>query len=241
MQTKAELIAQLQREIISLEGLKAPLGSDAFDAGLSFLRDTFPASCFPLRAVHEFFCSSAEDVSATNGFISGILSSLLKRGGTAIWIGANRTLFPPALVSFGIRPETILFIDLKNEKEVLWAFDEALKCPALTAVIGELSNFSFTASRRFQLAVESSRATGFLLRCNPRNLITASVTRWKVSSIRSETENGLPGLGFPRWKVELLKVRNGKPGVWQVEWKDCCFQPVYQPAVIQPVLHKKAG
>jgi protein ImuA len=28
----------------------------------------------------------------------------------------------------------------------------------------------------------------------------------------------LPGVAFPRWQVELLKVRNGKPGIWQLEW-----------------------
>jgi len=31
-------------------------------------------------------------------------------------------------------------------------------------------------------------------------------------------KNGMPGVGFPRWQIELLKVRNGKPGKWTVEW-----------------------
>ncbi len=30
----------------------------------------------------------------------------------------------------------------------------------------------------------------------------------------------MPGVGAPRWKVELLKVRNGLPGAWIVEWVD---------------------
>jgi protein ImuA len=36
----------------------------------------------------------------------------------------------------------------------------------------------------------------------------------------------MPGVGFPRWNVELLKVRNGQPGNWQVEWMDGRFNPV---------------
>jgi protein ImuA len=28
----------------------------------------------------------------------------------------------------------------------------------------------------------------------------------------------MPGVGFPRWEVELLKVRNGEPGKWIIEW-----------------------
>jgi len=36
----------------------------------------------------------------------------------------------------------------------------------------------------------------------------------------------LPGVGFPRLNVELLKVRNGKPGSWQVEWANGKFNEV---------------
>jgi len=66
--------------------------------------------------------------------------------GTVLWISAARTLFPPALKAFDIAPERFLFQDLKNQKEVLWAMDEALKCSALTAVIGEVRDITFTES-----------------------------------------------------------------------------------------------
>ena len=36
----------------------------------------------------------------------------------------------------------------------------------------------------------------------------------------------MPGVGFPRWNVELLKVRNGKPGSWQIEWAESRFQDI---------------
>ena len=58
--------------------------------------------------------------------------------GTAIWISATRKLFPAALKSFGIEPDHIIFIDLKKEKDILYAIEEALKCNKLTAVIGEI-------------------------------------------------------------------------------------------------------
>ena len=31
--------------------------------------------------------------------------------------------------------------------------------------------------------------------------------------LRCELEDGMPGVGVPRWNVELLKISNGKPGV----------------------------
>jgi protein ImuA len=36
----------------------------------------------------------------------------------------------------------------------------------------------------------------------------------------------MPGLGFARWNVELLKVRNGKPGSWQIEWGPTGFRTI---------------
>ena len=42
----------------------------------------------------------------------------------------------------------------------------------------------------------------------------------------SESVDGLPGLGFPRWNVELLRVRNGQPGNWVMEWNEGRFNTV---------------
>ena len=96
--------------------------------------------------------------------------------------------------------------------------EEALKCKGLSAVIGEMPELSFTTSRRLQLAVEQSQVTGFILRNNPKNInTTACVTRWKISSLPSQLAGGMPGVGFPRWNVALLKVRNGYPANWDIE------------------------
>ena len=76
--------------------------------------------------------------------------------------------------------------------------EEALKCAGLAAVIGELPELSFTTSRRFQLAVEQSRVTGFILRSNPRNLQpNACVSRWKIKSLPSFLKTDSPARLFP--------------------------------------------
>jgi protein ImuA len=51
----------------------------------------------------------------------------------------------------------------------------------------------------------------------------------------------MPGVGFPRWNVELLKVRNGKPGAWQIEFAEGKFRPVYKIASIAQLQKKKTG
>jgi protein ImuA len=79
--------------------------------------------------------------------------------------------------------------------------------------------------------VEKSKVTGFVLRSDPTKVSsTACVARWRITSLPSELENGMPGVGFPRWNVELLKVRNGNPGTWKMEWSDNQFKPLIELA-----------
>lgn len=224
---KQRILNQLQTDILRLQGFK-PSASLGIDFQLGPIVKALPGKCFPLGAVHEFLAHSSKDVAATNGFVAGLLSTLLRREGAAVWISSSRTLYPPALYQFGIKPERFIFVDLKNEKEVAWALDEALKCGALSAVVGEVSDISFMASRRLQLAVEESQVTGFVIR-NSRKppSTTASVSRWKITSQPSTfPKEELPGVGFPTWQVELQRIRNGKPGAWTVQWINGQFASV---------------
>jgi protein ImuA len=232
---KSDIISRLRREILPLEGLRATRPESARGLGLDFMSEAFPQGQFPLGAVHEWISEGTEARASTAGFTIGILSSLMQNGGAAVWIGNAPTIFPPALKSFGINPGQVIFIDLKKEKDLLWTMEEALKCSSLSAVIGEIPELSFTHSRRFQLAVEQSKTTGFILRNNPRTQTpNACVARWKIKPLPSINEEGLPGLGHPAWEVSLQKIRNGRPQSWIVEFKNGKFGEVTEtaPAII---------
>jgi protein ImuA len=239
--SKADIIAKLQRDILPLQGFK-PVKDIAGDAGLGIIRYAFPNNSFPAGAIHEFINTKKTDLSASAGFIAGIVSSMIRNDGVGIWISAARTIFPPALLQYGIAPDKIIFIDLKTEKQVAWVMEEALKCEGLAAVIGEIKEIDFTTSRRLQLAVEQSRVTGFILRNNPRLLnITASIARWRITSLPSELTDDMPGVGHPRWNIELLKIRNGKPGNWQVEWNAGKFRHTPRISSLPLTERKKTG
>jgi protein ImuA len=227
--TRADIFKALQTDILSLEGFKHSTDS-ALDDRLGPIKYAFPNATFPLGALHEFLSEREEDAASTSGFTAGLLASLMANGGASLWISASRTLFPPALKNFGMDPDRFIFIDLQKESDVIWAMDEALKCGALTAVVGEVQKISFTESRRLQLAVEKSQVTGFIIRNNLRNLTTtACSSRWKITPLPSESINDLPGIGFPTWRVELLRVRNGKSGVWDIQWANREFAVLSPP------------
>ncbi|RYU90697.1 Error-prone repair protein ImuA [Mucilaginibacter terrigena] len=224
---KRELINSLQKNILQWEGYKPPSLSERKLFGLNTIEANFPNGIFPIRAVHELVCDNTEQATASSGFISGLLSVLMQNSGACLWISLSGNMYPVALRSFEVEPDRIIFIQLKKDKDVLWAMEEALKCAGLTAVVGELSEVDFKQSRRLQLAVEQSGVTGFILRNRSNKMgSTACAARWHVKPLASEAIDGLPGLGFPRWQVELLRVRNGKPGNWVVEWSDTGFTPI---------------
>jgi protein ImuA len=240
--TKQDTIDRLRKEILLLQGFQPPSAATV-DMGLGPVMTAFPGSVFPTGAIHELVAAGPQGASVTGGFVAGLMASLMRSGSAALWISCKRRIFPPALKVFGIEPDHIIFIDLRNEQEVLWATEEALKCEGLAAVVGEIKELDFTASRRIQLAVEQSRVTGFILRHDPRYLnTTASVARWKIGSLPSKPIGEMPGLGFPRWNIELERIRNGHPGNWQLEWSAGRFQ-VLTPEIEtrQQALHRKTG
>lgn len=241
-EVKKDIISKLQKDILLWQGFTPPPAGKAKGIGLGPLESAFPNEVFPTGAIHEMLCPTREQTAATGGLIGGILSTLMQQGGACVWIGTMRRLFPPALALFNIEPDRMIFIDLQRERDVLWAMEEALKCEGLAAVVAEVKEISFMQSRRLQLAVESSKVTGFLLRTDLKKLTTTTcVARWEVSPLPSMPEEELPGIGFPRWQVDLQRVRNGTPGSWQLEWAGGQFVPVEENVAATGTHYKPAG
>jgi protein ImuA len=213
-----EIIDALQKQILTLQGIKT-LETGQGQLGLGPIESAFPEKVFPRGAIHELVSFSPEEASSTNGFISVILGKLMREGGGCIWVSTRRTIYPPALKTFGIDPDRVLVIDAWRLKDALWTIEEALKCEAVQAVIGEIPELSFNDSRRLQLAVEKSRVTGFIHRNKPKQVnALACVSRWRVSPLPSGLNKSDTGVGFPKWNVELTRIRNGSPGKWILEW-----------------------
>lgn len=238
--SKKDIILRLKNELLLMQGYKTS-SAGAQGIGLGPIESAFPNAVFPTGAIHEFLCSIPECAAACEGFIAGLLNVLMQKGGVCLYISRSRKLFPVSLKAFGVEPDQVIFIDLDQEKDVLWVMEEALKCKALAAVVGEVKEISFAQSRRLQLALEKSKVTGFILRTDANKIRpTACVARWQITPLKSVQKDDLPGIGFPQWQVELLRVQNGNPGSWKVEWANGHFKPVSENN-IQHVLKRKTG
>lgn len=239
---KKSIFRALQHEVMVLQGVGRPASLRCASLGLGGIEAAFPEGVFPEGAVHELVSFAPEEAAATSGFMAGIIGKLMRRDGLCLWVSTARKIFPPACSLFGLRADRVVFVEAATRRDALWAVEEGLKCGALSAVVGELQELSFTESRRLQLAVEKSRVTGFIHRCNPgSNNTLACAARWRIRPLASETREGMPGPGYPCWQVGLLKVRGGKPGNWEVSWRYDGFHPAGTSFSLPAGQNRKSG
>lgn len=169
----------------------------------------------PVRAVrpgalHEVI---AGDAGAATGFCLAMAARLACRGGAVLWcehpaLDAGR-LYAPGLLRFGLDPGRLIVARVRKDVEALWTLEEGLRCRGLAAVVGETSGMSLAASRRLQLAAETSGVTALVLRAAAaRPAPSAALTRWRVTA----TPQG-------RRHAELVRCR-GDANDWLEEWRD---------------------
>jgi protein ImuA len=120
-------------------------------------------------------------------------------------------------------PNRVIYVEAGDEKAVLICFEQGLRHGGRGAVVAEVARLSMTASRRLQLAAEGSGTIGIAIRRWRRpaeaadfGQPTASVTRWRVSALPS-TPLPVPGVGRPRWQLELIQSRAGESANFEVE------------------------
>jgi protein ImuA len=134
------------------------------------------------------------------------------------------------LAEHGLDPARIVRTAAPHDDDILWVVVEGLRTAGIAAVIGEVGRLPMVAGRRLQLAAERSGVTALLLRrwrtgaeaASERARPSAAVTRWRVASIPSLPDPELnyePGIGTPRWRVELVRCRGAEAArvIWDVE------------------------
>ena len=222
-----ERIRRIERPVAAVHGI-LPFGIAAIDRVL-------PGGGLALGALHEILGAGGdeEDGAVTAAFAAGILGRLATQessagDGTVLWCLPHPDFYGPGLTAHGLDPARLVLVRAPRDAEILLAMEEGLRAPGIAAVVGEVGTLPAVASRRLQLAAERSGITAFLLRrwrdggqaARERNLPNAAVTRWRVAALPSQPLPGEPGVGHPRWRVELLRCRAGEPACWEVEGAD---------------------
>lgn len=211
---REHVISDLRERIASLQGSSArkvgclPFGVPEIDTRL-------PGGGLAYGAIHEF-------AGGGGGTIDGAAAALFAAGiaartkGKIVWCLTRPDLFFPAIAQAGLNPNRVIFVESDREEEVLASMEEALAYGGLGGVVAELVRLPMTASRRLQLAAEKKGTMGLVVRrwrrqteANDFGQPTASTTRWRISVLGSEALP-VPGVGRPRWFLELMRVKAGE-------------------------------
>ena len=234
----------LRRRVRALERGGAEARAPTLPLGAPEIDGVLPDGGLARAGVHELLPErTAWDDGPAAGFALALTGRLMAASrGPVLWIARRGDLYAPGTSAFGVDPDRLLSARAGDDAGVLWAMEEALRCPELAGVVGEIGQLDRTAARRLQLAAEAGQVMGLTLlrrRVVPggRQDPSAAATRWRVGArpARRDGERALPrdgpvsgggpvaggrpaGGGWARWHLELVRVRGGQPADFEVEW-----------------------
>jgi len=181
-------------------------------------------------ALHEIVPARPADGAAAMGFALALAARFLSRRPSAgLLIGegfAEReagALYGPGLVAHGLCLSRLVFVHAPDADMGLWAMEEALKCGAPAAVVGEIWNlkgYSLAASRRLLLAARKGRTPALLVLASAYGqadrLSSAAETRFEIAAAPSARIPAAAGRDLPgpfACGARLVKARLGADSV----------------------------
>jgi len=214
----------LRQKIRAIEWHEHSL-SKVLSFGAQSIDEALPYGGLQSGCVHEWTGPYRGPLTA---ICASILGRSTKQNGPILWCSTLIDVYPSGLVSYGLSCEHIVFAKPDSLKEVLWAAEEGLNTPQLSAVIAEVGTVSTVAYRRLQLAAQKSGVTLFLLIDSKSAAAAAKVplsncvSRWVIEPMPSDNAPGLwrdNGVGAPRFTVTLSRCRGAAtPQKWNLEW-----------------------
>ena len=161
-------------------------------------------------------------VHPRDGGWAGFLLAQVETGKPLLWVQDRMAILesgrihPPGLPS-----QNLVHVEARDARDALWAMEEGLRCPSLSAVIGEIwgdpKTLDFTATRRLAVASERSGVAAFLIRLGGHANLSGARMRWRIASAPSlinPLDPRAPGLAA--WDAELFRARGMPPGRWNV-------------------------
>ena len=141
------------------------------------------------------------------------------------------SLFAPGLIEFDIDPNRIIFVRAKNDTELLWVLEEALRSKSFQSIVGHIQDLSFTQTRRLSLATQSGATPLFLHRPHHCHGSSAAHSRWQIESQPSHKnpfDERAPGAR--QLRANLIKSRSGQTGSWSLEYETSSYPLLMVPA-----------
>jgi len=169
-----------------------PTGHARLDARL-------PGKGWPLGAVTELICG--QPGLGELSLLFPALAHLGEQGQWVVLVDPPWIPYPAALQAHRLRLGRLLLVRSHNEKESLWACEQALCSGRGGAVLAWPGQIAFTRLRRLQLAAETHAKLAFLFR--PEQALRES----SPAALRLQLEPG----GHRGTRINVIKCRGIRP------------------------------
>jgi protein ImuA len=217
LQTVRDVLRRAE-PVAAAGGGRIPLGIAAIDDAL--------AGGLMRGVLHEIAAPSEPALAAATGFALAVAALATRIASQPIvWIAEDMALLENGVTHatgldvFGLAPERLIQVTAPKPRDALWALEEALRCRAVGAVMGEIRGsergIDHVALRRLSLAAATHGAPVLLLRTAPPDEASPAATRWIVGPARSAAAHGP---GPPAFALRLVRNRRGPLGAWKVEF-----------------------
>ena len=225
-------LAQLKQRIACIPALRTDTRTPTalLSTGLPAVDAYLHQAATPLGVVHEIAGQGGDEEQGATG--AGFLALALKATaptGWIAWVTQEGDLYAPGLAAFGLDLRRLILVSARQDAEVCWALEEALRSRSLAAAVAEIGVLSLNATRRLQLAAEQAGIPCFLLRrwrtqdiaLQQRAQPIAAVTRWRISPQphpHVSEQATVPELGPAHWRLDLWRCRNAAAASWIMEF-----------------------
>lgn len=197
----APRLAELARRIQEIEATARPTGGATIALPIP-LRDGLPAG------------SLVEVLATADGggawTLALVLAQAAAQGKFLVVADHEHSFYPPAAAALGVDLQRTLILRAhsgpsRGSARQINALVQALRCPAVGAVIGRFERLSTAEYRSLQLAAETEGGAGFLVR-------PASVSAPSFAALRLFITPRPSPRAARLFDIEVLRERGGKAG-----------------------------
>ena len=220
--------------------------------GLAALDCHLPNGGLTCGALHEVVPATQVALPAAFGFVVAVLArfgvnfSEAARNKQIIFVmpdhGSRQCgrLSGHGLNGLGFDPARVILVETAHRHDSLWALLEALRSGAPQAVVGMIDRLDLKTSQKLHLAATDAGLPLLLLRPSQTLESSAAATRWRIGAVAAARDR-FGGYTRPRWRLQLERCRNGRPGEWVVEYDHVAHRFSLVAVLADQTLSRSAG
>jgi hypothetical protein len=194
--------------------------------GWKHLDDLLPGGGFRMGSLVEWLSADL----GSGGTMLALMASmqLVPEGSALVVIDPNEEFYLPAVPM----PQVVFLVRPRNPRELLWTWEQVLRCPAVGACVGWIERAPERAFRRLSLAAERAEALGMIL----RPVSSRREPSWAEARLLVEPRAAPDPSGSQRYlRISLVHARGAISGSSvEVCWNDDAHSLSVAPRLADP-------